>query len=346
MKTSLPTGSAHGWGIAGDYLRREIAALPPIDGVTLHCVRGWDLQAFEPANWDKINIGYCFFEDNLEVLNFARDAAKRWDFMVAGSHWCEYNLRIGGFKATATILQGIDPRVFHPGAGLRSKDHFVVFSGGKFELRKGQDIVIAAMKVFMDRHDDVVLSCAWHNQWPFSLQTMELSTFIKYRHGEEECLSLLNRTLRENGIDTSRVLLHPLRDNRAMREIYLASDIGLFPNRCEGGNNMVMCEYLACGKTVIASDLTGHADVITPDNAFPLTRYRPYLYQGHGRGVWFEPDLEEIIESLETAYQLRHQLHRKGLVAADDMGRLSWAQAARQFHALAQRFAEEKVSIS
>jgi glycosyltransferase involved in cell wall biosynthesis len=342
MKTSLPGGSAHGWGIAGDYLRREIAGLPAVDGVTLHCVRGWDLQPFDPSAWDRINIGYCFFEDNIEVLAHARDAAKRWDFMVAGSRWCEHNLRIGGFKAVGAILQGIDPRVFHPAPGLRPGDRFVVFSGGKFELRKGQDIVIAAMKVFMDRHDDVVLSCAWHNQWPFSLKTMELSSIIRYRHVEEDCLTLLRRTLAENGIDTRRVHLHPLRENTKMREIYLASDIGLFPNRCEGGNNMVMCEYMACGRTVIASDMTGHADVITSDNALPLTRYQPYLYEGYGRGIWFEPDLEEVIESLETAYTLRHQLHRKGMFAAEDMARLSWSHAAQQFHEVARQVAEGK----
>ena len=218
----------------------------------------------------------------------------------------------------------------------------MVFSGGKFELRKGQDIVIAAMKVFMDRHDDVVLSCAWFNQWPFSLKTMELSSLIRYRHSEQDCLSILHKTLAENGIDIRRVLLHPLTDNLKMREIYCDTDIGLFPNRCEGGNNMVMCEYMACGKTVIASDMTGHADVITCDNALPLTRYRPYFYEGYGRGLWFEPELEEVIEGLETAYRRRHELHRKGMVAAEDMGRLSWSQAARQFHEIARRLAGDE----
>jgi len=339
MKTALPSGASHGWGIAGDYLRREITALPRVDGVTLHCAQGWDLQPLQPDLRDAVNIGYCFFEDNIEVLAHARDAAKRWEYMVAGSRWCEYNLRIGGFNATSTILQGIDPLLFYPARESVQRDIFVVFSGGKFELRKGQDLVIAAMKIFMDRHADAVLSCAWYNQWPLSLKTMELSSSIKYRHAEEECMTLLYRTLCENGIDVRRVLLHPLRDNRTMRQVYLASDIGLFPNRCEGGNNMVMCEYMACGKTVIASDMTGHADVITEDNAIPLTRYRPYLWQGHGRGVWFEPDLEEIVENLETAYRMRHQLHRKGMVAAEDMSRLSWQEAARQFHEIARLLA-------
>ena len=339
MKTSLPTGNAHGWGVAGEYLAREIAGLPTVEGVTLHCVRGYDFQPFEPANWDRINLGYCFFEDNIEVLAHAREASRRWDLMVAGSKWCEYNLRIGGFSNTCTILQGVDPRFFHPVPGFRPANRFVVFSGGKFELRKGQDIVIAAMKVFMERHDDVFLSCAWENQWPFSMKTMELSGFIRYSHREEPCLPLLWRTLAENGIDLARVALHPLTDNRKMRDVYLSTDVGLFPNRCEGGNNMVMCEYMACGRTVIASDMTGHADVVTAENAIPLTRYRPYLYQGYGKGIWFEPDLEEVVESLETAYRMRNQLHRKGMVAAEDMNRLTWSGSAKKFHEIAQRLA-------
>ena len=43
---------------------------------------------------------------------------------------------------------------------------FVVFSGGKLELRKGQDIVVAAFRAFVERHPDAVLVNAWHNAWP------------------------------------------------------------------------------------------------------------------------------------------------------------------------------------
>lgn len=337
MRLSMPSGSAHGWGVAGTYLTREIAKLPPMKGVTLHCVKGYDLQPLDPAAWDTRNIGYTFFEDNVSVIAHTATAARRWDFMVAGSRWCEYNLRVGGFTSTCTILQGIDHTIFHPAPCLRSRDRFVVFSGGKFELRKGQDIVIRAMRVLMERHDDVFLSCAWYNQWPFSLKTMERSPLIGYRHEDAECGDVLARTLAENGIPPQRVVIHPLMDNSLMREVYLGSDIGLFPNRCEGGNNMVMCEYMACGRTVIASNQTGHADVIDAENAFPLRSYTPFLYDMHGQGIWFEPELEEVIESLEEAYRQRDTLHRKGMVAAASMGRLTWEDAARQFHAVAGR---------
>jgi glycosyltransferase involved in cell wall biosynthesis len=337
MRVSMPQGTAHGWGIAGDYLSREIAKLPPLDGVTLHGIRTVALDPFDPKSWDQINIGYCFFEDSITLLEFTRQAATKWDFIVAGSSWCEQHLRIGGVKNTSTILQGVDSTIFYPGAKKNYPDKFVVFSGGKFELRKSQDLVIAAMCTMMARHSDIILTCAWYNQWPFSLATMELSEYITYHHREGDCLEILAETLERNGIPLDRVVLHPVLNNQEMRDIYLNSDIGLFPNRGEGGNNMVMCEYMACGRTVIASDMTGHADVISAENAFPLTSYRPYHYHHHAEGVWFEPSLEEIIEKLETAHSYQRELRLKGLKAAVDMARLTWQGAAQQFYHIAKK---------
>lgn len=339
MKVSMPTGSTHGWGIAGRYLQAEIAKLPPVDGVTLHCMRR-SLEPLSPEEWNDINIGYCFFEDNIEVLNFTREAARRWDFIVAGSKWCEYHLRIGGVKNCCTILQGVDPVNFHP-APFPPEERFVVFSGGKFEIRKSQDIVIAAMKVLMQRHRDVILSCNWTNQWPFSLATMALSPFITYQHDEVNFLDLPQRTMLANGLDPQRVIAYPLADNAAMRGIFAASHVGLFPNRCEGGNNMVMCEYMACGRSVIASDGSGHADVIDAEIAYPLSRYRPMVVVSEGvqSAVWEEPSLEEVIETLEQVYRHRDELPAKGERAAAAMQRLTWAGAARQFHYLAAKLA-------
>ena len=50
------------------------------------------------------------------------------------------------------------------------RDKFVIFSGGKFEYRKGQDIVIRAVKVMQERHQDVVLINAWVNAWQQSFE--------------------------------------------------------------------------------------------------------------------------------------------------------------------------------
>lgn len=342
MKVSMPRGRSHGWGIAGEYLSREIARLPAIEGVTLHCMRGNDFQPFDPEAWDDINIGYCFFEDAITVQHYTRDAGRRWDMIVAGSHWCEYQLRIGGVSNCATILQGVDQDVFYPGVKNQNQDAFVVFSGGKFEIRKGQDLVIAAMRIFMERHTDVILACAWHNQWPFSIATMEMSSHINYQHRDGECQHIFAETLASSGIPLDRVLLYPPMDNSLMRQIYLNTDLGLFPNRCEGGNNMVMCEYLACGRTVIASAMTGHADVITEENAIPLARCTPQHYKHFAEGVWFEADVDEIVASLEYAYQHRRELRLKGIKAVTDMAELSWQESARRFHAIGMTLSRQR----
>jgi glycosyltransferase involved in cell wall biosynthesis len=340
MKVSMPEGRAHGWGVAGTYLKREIEKLPPVDGVTLHCITGHDFRPMNKGDRDSINIGYCFFENDIEALRHTRLAAREWDFIVAGSTWCEYQLRIGGVKQTATILQGIDPANFYPLPYRQDDGRFIVFSGGKFEYRKGQDLVIAAMKVFMQRHSDAYLACSWINQWPFSIATMSKSRHIKFTPANDDCLNILHHTLHENGIPIERVYLAPLVDNSMMSQVFKQTDIGLFPNRCEGGNNMVMCEYMACGRTVVASDTTGHADVITPQNAFPLGNYTPYVVSEANASpvaVWHEANVEEILEQLEYAYRNREICHNKSVFAAEDMRQLSWEKAARQFHYIAEK---------
>jgi tetratricopeptide (TPR) repeat protein len=131
-----------------------------------------------------------------------------------------------------------------------------------------------------------------------------------------------------------------------MREAYAASDVGLFPNRCEGGNNMVMCEYMACGRTVIASTMTGHMDVITSKNAFCLAHYEPViaLHDGCPAGVWFEASIDEIVAHLEQAYFDRAALASRGVESGRTMKSLSWKEAASKFHKLAQQIVECRCS--
>ena len=339
MKVSMPSGSAHGWGVAGAYLTAEIAKLTPLEGVTLHCITGHNFLPFNEAAWDRINIGYCFFEHDLLAYPFIAEAAKRWDHIVAGSSWCEQQLRRGGMERTSTILQGIDSSRFFLQPPRTDNGRFIVFSGGKFEFRKGQDIVIAAMRIFMERHKDVWLSCSWHNQWPSSLRTMGQSGLIEFSEQDTSCSELLYSTIIRNGLDPSRVLLHPPFDNSRMRTIYAESDIGVFPNRCEGGNNMVMCEYMATGRTVVASNRTGHADVITPENAFCLSNYHPVTAYTNGQatGIWPEPSADELLDLLESAYNDRKAVAAKGAIAARDMSRLTWGGAAHRFQACADQ---------
>lgn len=349
MKVYMPEGPNTGWGVCGTNLVKELAKLPPIEDVALHAIRGIDMMPIEPSKRAKINIGYTFFESNLIVGDGLKNVAQKWgewDWIVAGSSWCEQALRRAGWERTSTIIQGVDHRIFKPVGPPVSTDNFIVFSGGKFEYRKGQDIVIAAMKVMMERHKDVALSAAWSNPWLETMKSMEQSRLVEYVHGSNDSESI-GRTIIRAGLPTERVLFSWNYHNLSMPGLYRTSDVGLFPNRCEGGTNLVLMEYVACGKPAIATDATGHCDVLNSCNHVRIRPdyMRPVMVYDSGDNpiaIWQEPELEAVIERLEWAYQNRDKIREIGHRAAESMKPHTWEAAARRFHDLALRLATDK----
>ncbi|MCL4849910.1 MAG: glycosyltransferase family 4 protein [Bryobacteraceae bacterium] len=363
---ALPVGPTHGWGICGRYIAREMARLttvrlitdpfqtvgnemedrflqtllPPASEFTgaaplLQGITGKDLMPCRPDLRGRPQIGYTFFEENILPAESIGNARAQFDVVVTGSSWCKDVLEAHGLENVSTIVQGIDPQIFHPTPYDKDlfSDRFVVFSGGKFEFRKGQDLAIRAYKVLQDRHPDVMLVHSWYNPWSFSLDTMRSSPYIRFAPSSTDYFAAMNQVLNDNGIDVSRVIALPPRPNALMAQFYRQTDVGLFPNRCEGGTNLVLMEYMACGKPVVASWSTGHKDILTGENAI-LIRNMGRLHIRNGESlvaVWDDPNLEETIEQLEWAYRNREKLKAIGRQAGEDLQRFTWAETARQF---------------
>src|SRR5262249_12654033 len=84
----------------------------------------------------RADVGVAFIEDTAIGVE-ARDRARRFDLFVAGSTWNAEVLRGAGLGPVETLVQGIDPAIFHPGPRLGLfEGRFAVFSGGKLEYRK------------------------------------------------------------------------------------------------------------------------------------------------------------------------------------------------------------------
>lgn len=134
----------------------------------------------------KPTVGIVFIE-RTESLDMRRVA--RYDYVVVGSTWTEQRLRQllavhnshvvdreEQQAATATevvrAMQGVDAQVWpwrgrHPPVEVLFQKHFVVFSGGKLEYRKGQDIAVAAFRQFRQTiAPEALLVTAWHSQYP------------------------------------------------------------------------------------------------------------------------------------------------------------------------------------
>jgi len=283
-------------------------------------------------------VGYTFFEMNVLSAQNVRTGRDYFDVIATGSTWCTAVLKNHGLDKVTTIIQGIDPQLFNPAHAEKEifKDRFVVFSGGKFELRKGLDIVIKAYKVLQDRHPDVMLINAWYNPWPFSMQTMATSPYIKCSITGTDYIQAIDKILTDNDIDLSRVITVMPRQNAQMARLYKNTDVGLFPNRCEGGTNLVLMEYMACGKPVIASFSSGHRDILTPSNSILIKTMKPLNIKSKGvlQAVWDDPDLDETIDHLEAAYQNRDTLKLIGEQAGADLEQLTWKNTAKAFYNL------------
>ena len=314
-----------------------------VNGVVLHAIAGNTLISVIPQLKGEKNFGYIFFEENILSKELIENGRRNFDLVIAGSKWNEALLRYYGLNNVETILQGIDPSVFNPYYSEKQyfKDKFVIFSGGKFEFRKGQDIVIKAFGYLQDKYKDVILINSWYNLWPHSFQTMKMSKNIYFSidniciDSVEDYIHTINKIISDNGIDISKVITLPLMPNIMMAKIYKNTDIGLFPNRCEGGSNLVMMEYMACGKPVIASYNSGHKDVLNEENSILLSRMKPVIVKDDrdlNIAIWEEPDIDEVIEKLIWAYHNREELLKIGKKAGKDMSRLTWSETAKRFY--------------
>jgi glycosyltransferase involved in cell wall biosynthesis len=109
-----------------------------------------------------------------------------------------------------------------------------------------------------------------------------------------------------------------------------------FANRCEGGTNLVLMEYMACGKPVIATFSSGHKDIVNPANAILIKKMKPLNITSKGalQAVWDDPDLEETVAHLEAAYQNRDTLKLIGEQAGADLAQLTWKKTGVEFYHL------------
>jgi glycosyltransferase involved in cell wall biosynthesis len=268
------------------------------------------------SNWQgRRNVARCIFENT----DIARGAAAltRYDELLVASRWnADLLERVTGRKAKI-IFEGVDTSLFCPGpkSGLMASDKFYVFSGGKVEFRKGQDLVLLAFARFAQRHRDAVLVTAWHSIWP------HLSAGFKGRLTAPLTLDDrgqldVRQWVARNGIDPKSMIDIGLVPNAMMPSILREMDVTLQPSRAEACTSLPVKEAMACGVPVIAALNTGMKDLLDDDNAI-LLRSQASIDNGEAAAMqgWGESDIDEIVAALEFAYEQREHAREIGLAS-------------------------------
>ncbi|MCK4822452.1 glycosyltransferase family 4 protein, partial [bacterium] len=324
----MPVGNFYGWAICGKNVLTEMNEIADIAYVPLpkynQCKRDYTTDSLvtklteKPNGEDfnylqsidnsrpqlhlrgKKNVGYMFYEATIMEDDFV-DALKGYDIIATGSDWNSQVCRDHGIKNVVTIHQGIDLKLFRHQPKQFFGDKFVIFSGGKLEHRKAQDIVAYVVGKMQKKYPDVLLVTNWGN-------------LFKSKESSQEDFN----KIRDYLIPDQTIMTEIISQSELVKYIG-ESDIGFFPNRSEGGTNLVMMEYMACSKTVVANTARGQADVLDDEHAYCIS------------GKTEDDLIDEAIEALEWAYINREAVKEKGFKARKAMEKFTWQKTAKEF---------------
>jgi glycosyltransferase involved in cell wall biosynthesis len=280
------------------------------------------------------NIGRPVFEDT--DIEAALPRLDGYDAIVCASSWNADLLR-GRVNAPVLVIpEAVDHALFHPATklGLLSPDRFYIFTGGKIEYRKGQDLVLAAFREFSRRHDDAVLVTAWRSPWPQIADGFQGRLEAPARLRADGEIDIV-RWVADNGVDPAKVIDLGQLPNQLLPKFLREVDCALQPSRAEAATNMMAMEAMACGIPTILAANTGVADLITADNCIALERQSPVGAGSPSHDGWGESDVEEILEALERLYISTDLRRAVGQAGSAFMRGRTWERHAATLKAVA-----------
>jgi len=298
------------------------------DSPVLHAC-GNDFSGFPNQDrvWGRPNVA-CAAIEQLNFGEHSRKVAGNYDYYIAISRWNESFLKSLNVGPVHLCHQGIDTTLFHPAprTGLW-RDRFVIFSGGKFEFRKGQDIVISAYKLFREKHPDALLVVCWQNLTKPEPEAFQLAGHCDTVPEAAADFGLqITPWLIERGLPPASFIDLPFTHNMMMPPILRECDVAVFPNRSEGGTNLVAMECMACGIPTYVANNTGQKDLVEMLGCGAFNTQRPVKLASGFQCVddWGETDVEEVVEALEEVYQKRGDALKKASIIAEKVKAWEW----------------------
>jgi glycosyltransferase involved in cell wall biosynthesis len=263
-------------------------------------------------------VGFPIFElDNFNKVELHH--LKKQDHLFVASKWAKEVLDILGINNVSVVNLGVDSSVFYPEQYEINRQKVVFLNIGKWEKRKGHDMLAKAFYDVFRNIDDVELWMMPHNNFISKEQTKKWTDYYRSNLGNKV------------------IFIPQLQTQNQIREIINQADVGVFPYRAEGFC-LPLIEMLSCGKKVIATNYSAPVDYLTDDNS---TRINPSGLELASDGVFFNGDglwaeLGEVYynafcEALMGHYELvkgsGKQINHNGILTAKEF---SWENTAKK----------------
>ena len=285
----------------------------------------FDVDAICLAVWHQFDLAkrvgrgpymaYPFFEmDRLSKADIKHLQVP--DFLVSPSEWAAAIIERDADRECYVINPGVDTEIFYPAKEREESRPYTFYNIGKWEVRKGHDIIPRLFDKAFEVEDDVELVMICHN--PFLTPAQLAEWHNKYKN-----MKLASKVK----------IVGPQPTQHAIADKMRTYDCGLFPARAEGWN-MEALESMACGNPVIITDYSAHKEYANNETAELVDiEDTEKAYDGKwffGQGEWAELDYEQeeqIIEHMRRMYKER-PYNTAGVRKAEE---LTWEKTAQKF---------------
>lgn len=195
---------------------------------------------------------------------------------------------------------GVDTNLFFPKETFSLVTRFLNI--GKWEFRKGHDVLIECFKKAFGSNDNVELWMVPSNR--FLTQEEQMFWERMYNHPKVKILPRL---------ETQKELVSVI--NKA--------NVGVFPSRAEGWN-LGLLEMMSCAKHIICTNYSGHTEFTDKDCVSLIEiDHLESAFDGKwffNQGSWAhlgEPQKEQLIHHMRRL----HQLNQSGGLGVNNLGR-------------------------
>ena len=304
----------NGWNI--ENIRNGINTRNNFD-VKSPCFKLWHGNDFFTKTHGNGKYGVLSFFEIDKLTDVEKYSYNIPDIIFMPSEWAKRVLEENGIKKPIVVCpMGVDTTVFNGETpkDKEEKNTYIFINIGKFEIRKGHDILVDLFNSAFDENDDVELWMINHN--PFLNKEQMEQWYNLYKNSKL----------------SSKIRFFPrIPDQKTLAKIMSYADCGVFPSRAEGWNNEAI-EMMAMDKPIIITNYSAHTQFCNKDNSYLVDIDDVEPAQD---GVWFYGDgnwalieqkqIDQFIEHMRHVYKNNIRDNINGLKTAIN---LSWYNTA------------------
>jgi glycosyltransferase involved in cell wall biosynthesis len=259
---------------------------------------------------------YPFFEldtfNNLEKSHMSVP-----DVLLVSSEWAKQIVLENNIKTNCMVVPlGVDTNIFNSSKYIdngKQKNKYIFLNIGKWEIRKGHDILLELFNAAFPSEDDVEL-------WILASETTN-------NYSDEEELKKW-----KNMYSSPRIkLFNGVQSHDEIAQLISLSDCGLYPSRAEGWN-LELLESMAMNKPVIATKYSAHTEFCDTNNSFLIDitekekAYDGKAFKGQGNWAKFgQSQKDQTIDYMRYVYSNKINTNKGGIETAK---KYSWTNSA------------------